>query len=52
VKDIVMRDALNVTEAHRQHGLCVLQRLILAFLVYSQHQRFLWRAQVQSDDVA
>ncbi len=52
VTDIVMRNALNVTEAHRQHGLRALKRLTLAFLVYAQHQRVLWGTQVQADHVA
>jgi hypothetical protein len=48
----VVRDALDVAQAHRQHGLCPLQSLALALLVHAENQRALGRAQVQARHVA
>lgn len=52
VTNVIVRDAFDVAEAHRQHGLRALERLALALLVHVQHQGVLRRAQVQADHVA
>ncbi len=49
---VVVGDALDVAEAHGQHGLCSLQGLALALLVHADDQRVVGRAQVQANDVA
>ena len=49
---VVVGDALDIAEAHRQHRLGALQRLALALLVHADHQRVVRRAQVQADHVA
>jgi hypothetical protein len=35
--DVVVRDALDIAQAHGQHRLSTLERLTLAFLVHTQH---------------
>ncbi len=52
VPDVVMRDALHVAQAHGQQRLGAVQRLDLRLLVDAEHHRFVWRVQVQPDDVA
>lgn len=52
VTNIIVRDAFDVAEAHRQHGLRAFERLTLALLVHAQDQGILGRAQVQADHVA
>lgn len=52
VAHIVVGDAFDVAQAHRQNRLCPLQRLNLAFLVDAEHQRFVRRVEVEPDDVA
>ena len=49
---VVVRDAFDVSEAHRQHRLSALQRLTLALLVHTENERVLRRAQVQAHHVA
>jgi hypothetical protein len=44
-------DAIDVAEAHRQHGLRALQRLNLALFVDAQDDRVIRRVEVQPDDV-
>src|ERR1700722_16483027 len=48
----VVRDAFDVAESHRQHGLRAIERLALALLVHAQYQCVLRWAQVQADHVA
>src|ERR1700722_2841484 len=48
----VVRDAFDVAESHRQHGLRAFERLALALLVHAQYQCVLRWAQVQADHVA
>ncbi len=50
--NVVVRDAFDVAEAHRQHGLRAFERLSLALLVHAQDQCILGRARVQADHVA
>ena len=49
---VVVRDALDVAEPHRQHGLGAPRRLDPALLVDAQHDGVVRRVQVQTDDVA
>ena len=49
---VVVGDAFDIAEAHRQHGLGALERLALTLLVDAQHQRMIGRVEVQPDDVA
>ncbi len=49
---VVVRDAFDVPQPHRQHRLGTLQGLYLALLVHTQHQRMIRRIQIQADDVA
>lgn len=44
---IIIRDAFNIPEAHRQYRLGVLQRLNGARLIHTQHQGVLRRIQIQ-----
>ena len=48
---IVMGDAFDIAEAHRQHRLAALQRLHLTFLIDAEDQRLVRRVQVQADHV-
>jgi len=52
VTNIVVRDAFDVAPAQRQHGLRVLERLALVFLVHAKHQGVVRCAQVQTHDIA
>ena len=49
---IIVGHAFDVAQPHRQHRLGALQRLDLALLVDTQHQRLVRRIEVQSHDVA
>ena len=49
---VVVRHPLEVTQAHRQHGLRALERLDLALFVNAQHQCLVGRVEVEPDDVA
>src|SRR6185369_11444934 len=49
---IVVRDALDVSKAHRQKRMRALEGLALALLVDAQHQGVLRRTQVKANDVA
>ena len=51
VAHVVVRHAFDVTQAQCKHRLRALQRLTLALLVHAQHQRVVWRAQVQPNHV-
>ena len=50
--DVVVGDAFDIAQSHRQHRLSALQRLDLAFFVDAQHYGVIRRIQIQSDDVA
>ena len=50
--DIVVGDAFDIAQSHRQHRLSALKRLDLAFFVDAQHHGVIRRIQIQSDDVA
>ena len=50
--DIVVGDAFDIAQSHRQHRLSALKRLDLAFFVDAQHHGVIRRVQIQSDDVA
>ena len=52
VADVVVGDALDVSEPHGQHRLGAVERLHLALLVDAQHQGVVRRVEVQADDVA
>jgi hypothetical protein len=52
VADVVMGDALDVTEAHGQQRLSPVQGLDLRLLVDSEHQRLVRWIQIEADDVA
>src|SRR5271166_3435746 len=49
--DIIVRDALDIPQAHRQHGLRAFERLCLAFLIHAQHQGVIRWVQIQADDI-
>ena len=49
--NIVLRAGLAVAYAQGQTRLRAFQRLPLAFLITTQHQRFLWRMQLQPEHV-
>ena len=48
---IVMSDSLDISQAHRQHGLSSFQGLDLTLFVHTQHDCILGRAQIEPDDV-
>ena len=50
--DIVVGDAFDIAQSHRQHRLSALQRLDLAFFVDAQHHGVIRRIQIQTHDVA
>src|SRR6267378_8707939 len=52
VADVVVRDAFDVPQSQRQKRLRALERLYLALLINTQHQRMIRRIEVQADDVA
>jgi hypothetical protein len=47
--NVVVGNAFDVAEAHRQHGLHAFKRLTLALRVHAQYQCVLGWAQVQAD---
>jgi len=49
---VVMGDAFEVTQTHRQHRLATLQGLTLALFVHAQRQRVVPRARVKAHYVA
>ena len=52
VPHVVVRAALGHPGGHRQDRLSAIQRLDLALLVYTEHNRFRRRIEVEADDVA
>ncbi len=52
VMNVVVSDAFNIAQPHRQHGLRVLQCLDLALLIDAQHQRVIGWIQLQTGDIA
>lgn len=52
VAHVVMRDALDIAQSHRQHGLGALERLALALLIHTQHERVVGRVEIQANDLA
>lgn len=50
--EIVMGDAFDVTQSHRENGLRTFQGLNLAFLVDTQNQRLIRGIKVQTNDIA
>lgn len=50
--DVIVSDAFNVAETHRQYGSGALERLTLALFVHAQHQGVLRWTQVQADHIA
>lgn len=51
VASIVVRAPLNLPRAHRQQRPRPVQCLNLCVLIHAQHQRFVWRIQVQANDI-
>ena len=51
VADIVMRHAFDVAQPQGQHRLSPLERLALALLVHTEHERVVGRAQIQAHDI-
>lgn len=49
--DIVVRDALPVSQSQRQERLSALQRLDLDLLVYARDQRLVGQVEIQAHDV-
>ena len=49
--DIVVGDALNITQAHGQHRLGAVQSLNLTFFIHAKYQGMIGRIQVKADDV-
>src|SRR5271157_4745080 len=49
--DVIMGDALDVTQAHGQHRLGSVQSLNLALLIHAKHQGVVGRIQIKADDV-
>ena len=47
----VVRDALDIAQAHGQHGLGAVEGLDRALLIHAKHQGMVGRIQVQADDV-
>ena len=52
VAKVVVSDAFDVAQPHRQHRLGALQRLDLALLVHAQHQGLVGRIEVEAHHVA
>ena len=48
---VVVGDAVDVAEPHRQNRLGALERLDLAFLIDAQDDRMIWRVEVKPHDV-
>jgi len=51
VASIIMRHRAGTALLHRQAGLRAIQGLDLAFLIHGEHQRFVWRIQIQPHHV-
>ncbi len=49
--DVIVRDALDISQPHRQHRLRPIQGLDLALLVDAQHQRIVRWIEIQPDYV-
>lgn len=49
---VVVADAFDVAQPHRQHGLGALQRLALALLIHARNQRVLGWIEIQTRHVA
>jgi hypothetical protein len=52
VAEVVVSDALDVTQAQGEDGLGAFERLDLAFFVHTQDQGVVWRIEVKAHDVA
>src|SRR5262249_1706677 len=52
VAHIVVRDALDIAQSHRQHWLGSLEGLALALLIDAQHQGVVRRVEIEADNVA
>jgi len=52
VADIVVGDALNISEPHRHEGLSSIERLNLALFVNTEHQRVIGRVEIEPHDIA
>lgn len=52
VADVIMGDALDITQPHGEQRLGAIQGLNLAFFIHAQHQRVLGRVQIEADDVS
>ena len=52
VADIIVGDAFDIAESHRQHRLGAIERLNLALLIDRQHNRVVGRVQVEADHIA
>lgn len=51
VSFIIVGDPLNISQTHRQHGLCSFQGLDLALFIDAEHDGILWGAQVEPHDI-
>lgn len=51
VASVIMGFCLDMTAPQRQPGLGALQGLNLTFFVAAEHQRLVWRGQIQPDDI-
>lgn len=51
VADIVMRLRTDMSDPQRQTRLRALQGLNLAFLIAAEHQRLVWRVEIQPDNI-
>jgi hypothetical protein len=50
--DVIMGNALDVTQTHRQHRLGAVQGLNPALLIPTKYQSVIGRVQVKADDIA
>src|SRR6202030_4218288 len=49
---VIVSYSFDIAQSHRQHRLGTFQRLDLALLIHTQHQRLVGRIKVQPHDVA
>src|SRR5664279_2214003 len=49
--DVVVGDALDIAQAHGEHGLGAVQGLNLALLIHAKYQSMIGRIQVKANDV-
>ena len=49
--DIIVCDAFDIPKAERQYGLRAFQRLDLRLLIDAQHNRVIWRIEVEPNDI-